>query len=134
MLNSKIKSSLATSTNSVSTIVEETESKLDAEAEHELSSDCQANMDILHPDIDYQSDSDSDELTCVDERLKNLSATKHIISTLQPSQGRLATFDLKLFSTEPVTALFDTGATCLCISFPLYNQIPNKTQIVERQF
>ena len=62
---------LATSTNSVSTIVEETESQLDAEAElgqtHKLSSDCEAIMDILHPDIDYGCDSDSDELTYVDE-------------------------------------------------------------------
>ena len=62
----KLSTSLATSTNSVSTIAEETESQLDAEAEgqaHELSSDCEAIMDILHPDLDFSSDSDSDELT-----------------------------------------------------------------------
>ena len=61
---------MTTRTNSVSTIVEETESELDAEAEgqtHELSSDCKAIMDILHPDVDYGSDLDSNELTYVDE-------------------------------------------------------------------
>ena len=65
----KLSPSLATSTNSVSTIAEETESQLDAEAgqTHELSSDCEAIMDILHPEVDYSSDSDSDELTYTDE-------------------------------------------------------------------
>ena len=62
---------LATSTNSVSSIVKETESQLDAEAElgqtHELSSDCEAVMDILHPDMDYGSNSDSHELSYTDE-------------------------------------------------------------------
>ena len=63
----KLSPNLATGTNSVSTIVEEIESQLDAEAElgqtHELSPDCEAIIDILHPDIGYGSDSDSDELT-----------------------------------------------------------------------
>ena len=62
---------LAASTNSVSTIIDKTESQLDAEAvldqTHELSPDCKAIMDILYPDIDYRSDSDSDELTYMDE-------------------------------------------------------------------
>ena len=61
---------MATSTNSVSTIVEETESQLDTEAGigqmHELSSDCKVIMDILQPDIDFESDSESNELTYVD--------------------------------------------------------------------
>ena len=55
------------------------------------------------------------------------------MSIIQPSQGRLAIFDGKLFSTEPVTALFDTGATCSCISFTLYNQMSVKVQMVEMQ-
>ena len=59
----KLNPSLATSTNSVSTIVKETESQLEAEAEgqtHYLSSDCEVIMNILHLDVDYSSDSDSD--------------------------------------------------------------------------
>ena len=70
--------SLATSTNSVLTIAEKTESQLDAEAEdqtHNLSSYCEAIMNILHWDVDYSSDSDSDELTYADEWLKTLCAT-----------------------------------------------------------
>ena len=57
----KSNSNLATSTNSVSTIAKETESQLDAEAEgqtHNLSSDCEVIMNIIHPDVDYSSDSD----------------------------------------------------------------------------
>ena len=56
---------------------------------------------------------------------------QNIVSTVQPSSGGLATFDEKLFDTKPATALFDTGASCSCMSFPLYNQISNKTQMVE---
>ena len=66
----KLSPSLATSTNLVPTIAEEMESQLDAEAEcqsHDLSSDCEVIMYILHPDEDYSSDSDSDELTYADE-------------------------------------------------------------------
>ena len=62
--------SFATSTNSVSAIADETESQLEAEAEgqtHYLPLDCKAIMNILHPDVDYSSDSESDELTYADE-------------------------------------------------------------------
>ena len=66
----KLNSSLATSTDLVSTIAEETESQLEAETEyqtHNLSSACKVIMNILHPDVEYSSDSDSDELTYADE-------------------------------------------------------------------
>ena len=66
----KLNPNLATRTNSVSTVAEETESQVDAEAEgqtHNLSSDCKTIMNKLHPDVDYSSDSDSDELTYADE-------------------------------------------------------------------
>ena len=66
----KLSPGLTTSTNSVTTIAEETESQLNAEAEghtHELCSDYKAIMDILHPDVDYSSDSNSNELTYADE-------------------------------------------------------------------
>ena len=134
---SKLSPNLATSTNSVSTIEEETKSQLDAKSEldwtHEFSLDCEAIVDILHPDIDYGSDSDSDELTYVDEWLKDLNAMEHIVSTVQPSSGRVATFNVKVFSTEPVITWFDTEASCSCTSFSLYNQISNKTHVVEMQ-
>ena len=64
----KLSPNLAASTNSVSTIAKETESQLEAECQTlNLSSDCEVIMNILHPDVDYSSDSDSDELTCADE-------------------------------------------------------------------
>ena len=88
-------------------------------------------MNILHPGVDYISDSDSDELTYADEWLKNLHATKHIVLIIQPTPGRLATFNVNLFIIEPVTALFNTGATCSCLPFPLYNQISDQAQMVE---
>ena len=112
----KLSSSLAMSTNSVFTIVEQPESQLDADAEldqtHELSPECKAIMNILHPDVDYGSDLDSDELTYTDEWLADLSATEHIVSVVQPSSGKLVTFDVKFFNTGTVTMLFDTKASC----------------------
>ena len=90
-------------------------------------------MNFPHPDVDYSSDSDSDELTYADEWLKNVCAVKHIVSIIQPMPGRLATFNVKSFSTEPVASLFNTGATCSCISFSLYSQISDKAQMLEMQ-
>ena len=58
---------------------------------------------------------------------------KHIVFTIQPTLGKLATFDVKLFNTESLTALFETGATCSCISFPIYSQISDKVQMVDMQ-
>ena len=66
----KLSPNLATSTNSVSTIAKETKSQLDAESEgqtHDLSSDCEVIMNILHPKVEYSFDSDSDELTYTDK-------------------------------------------------------------------
>ena len=83
--------SLAASTNLLSTIAKETESQLDAEAEgqtYNLSSDCEVIMNILHLDVEFSSDSDSDMLTYADEQLKNLYAMKHTVSIIQPIPGR----------------------------------------------
>ena len=55
------------------------------------------------------------------------------MSIIQPTPGRLATLNVKLFSIKPVKALFDLGTTCSCISFPLHNQISDKVQMVEMQ-
>ena len=41
-------------------------------------------------------------------------------------KGKLAKFIVKLFNTEPVSALFDTGPMCSCISSSLYDQISKK--------
>ena len=47
-------------------------------------------------------------------------------------KGRLATFIFKLFNTEPMSALFDTGAMCSCTSVSLYDQISKKVAMIKR--
>ena len=51
---------------------------------------------------------------------------------MQVMKGKLATFIIELFNTEPVSALFDIGATCSCISASLYNQISKKVAMIEK--
>ena len=46
-------------------------------------------------------------------------------------KGRLTTFIIKLFNTEPVSVLFDTGATCSSISASLYDQISKKGSMIK---
>ena len=48
-------------------------------------------------------------------------------------KGKLATFIIKLFNTEPVSVLFDTGAICSCILASLYDQISKKEAMIEKQ-
>ena len=45
---------------------------------------------------------------------------KHTLSIIQPTPGRLATFDVKLFSTEPVTGLEHLTQEQLALVFPLH--------------
>ena len=47
-------------------------------------------------------------------------------------KGKLATFIIKLFNTEPVSALFDTGAMCSCISASFYDQISMKVAMTKK--
>ena len=51
---------------------------------------------------------------------------------MQVMKGKLATFIIKLFNMEPMSALFDTGATCSCISASLYDQISKKVAMIEK--
>ena len=51
---------------------------------------------------------------------------------MQEEKGKLATFIVKLFNTEPVLALFDTGVTCSYISVTLYDCISKKVTMVEK--
>ena len=47
-------------------------------------------------------------------------------------KGKLATFIIKLFNTEPVSALFYTGATCSYISASLYDQISKEVAMTKK--
>ena len=51
---------------------------------------------------------------------------------MQLMKGKLATFIVKLFNTELVSALFDTGAMCSCISASLYDQISKKVAMTKK--
>ena len=53
------------------------------------------------------------------------------MSYMQGMKGKLATFIIKLFNTEPVSALFDTAATCSCILVSLYDHISKKVAITK---
>ena len=52
---------------------------------------------------------------------------KHIVSVVQPYPGRLATFDAKLFSTEPVTALLTLEQLVLVFPFHCKSDIKQNT-------
>ena len=51
---------------------------------------------------------------------------------MQEVKGKLATYIIKLFNTEPVLAVFDIGVTCSCISVSLYDHISKKVTMVEK--
>ena len=47
-------------------------------------------------------------------------------------KGKLVTFIIKSFNTESVSALFNTGATCSCISASLYDQKSKKVAMTKK--
>ena len=51
---------------------------------------------------------------------------------MQVMKGKLVTFIVKLFTTEPVSALFDTGVMCSCISASLYDLISMKAALTKK--
>ena len=110
-------------------ISEEIDSGDDAETDHayDHSSDQQAIMDFLFPDLNSESDNLFGR-----EWLDNLSTLDHIVSSVQVVKGKFATFIIKLFNTEPVLALLYTGAKCSCISVSLYDQISMKVAMIEK--
>ena len=60
--------------------------------------------------------------------------TRHIVSNVQSIKGKLATFIVKLFNTEPISAPFDTGAICSWISSPLFDEISKKVTMIQNAF
>ena len=51
---------------------------------------------------------------------------------MQVMKGKLATFIIKLFNTEPVSALYHTGATSSCILVSFYDKISKKVAMIKR--
>ena len=68
------------------------------------------------PDMVITSDnsdsSDSDRTECLNEFYEQ----NYMISNLKYAKLKMSNFAVKILKTEPVTALFDTGTTCSCIS------------------
>ena len=112
----------------VSMISKDTDSQDDIETDHpcDQSSDQEGIIDTLCPDLNSDSDEDEDDRLFGSEWLDNIGAPDHIVSNMQSMKGKLAIFFINLFNTEPVSALFDTGAMCSCISAFLYDQISKK--------
>ena len=119
---------------SVTMIREDTDSQDDTETDHAYNQSCdqEAVMDILSPGLNSDLDWDEGDSLFGTEWLDNLGATDNIVSNMQAMKGKLATFIIKLFHTEPVSALFDTGATCSCIWASLYNQTSKKVAMTKK--
>ena len=115
-------------------INEDTDSQDYTETDHtyDHSSDQEAMMDILCPDLNSESDSDKHHSLLGRQWLNDLSTSDHILSNVQAMRGKLATFIVKLFNSEPVSALFDIGAMCSCISTSLYDQIYEKVAMIKK--
>ena len=98
-------------------------------------SDSNQSMDIGENDIDSRGwgslpdivttskDSDSSGTDGTEWLGDSFYEQNHTISNLQCAKLKWSNFAVKLLSIEPITALFDTGATCLCISQLLFMKI-----------
>ena len=118
---------------SVAMISEDTETQDDTETNHsyDCSSDQEAIKDVLCPDLNSGSDEDEDDSLCGTEWLYNLGASDQIVTNMLAMKGKLVTFLVKLFNTDPVSTPFDTGAMCSCISASLYDQISKKVAMIK---
>ena len=56
----------------------------------------------------------------------------HIISNLEYAKLKLSTSTVKILKTEPIIALFDTGATCLCILKQVFQKIADKVNLIRK--
>ena len=56
----------------------------------------------------------------------------YTISNLKYAKLKLSHFAVKILKTVPVTALFDTGATCPCISQQIFKKIADKINMIKR--
>ena len=61
-------------------------------------------------------DSDSSDIDGTEWLDDSFYEPNDTISNLEYTKLKLSNFEVKFLSTEPITALFDTGATCLFIS------------------
>ena len=55
----------------------------------------------------------------------------HSVSNLEYAKLKLSSFAVKLLDCKPITALFDTWATCSCILYHLFTKISGKVDMTQ---
>ena len=61
-----------------------------------------------------------------------VSEQNHTISNLEYTKLKLSNFAVKILKTEPITALFHTGATCSSLSQQICRMILDKINIIKK--
>ena len=84
------------------------------------------------PDIVMTSDNSETSDTDATEKLKEIYEQNHIISNLEYAKPKLSNFAVKILKTEPITAPFDTGATCSCILKQVFQKIADKFNLIRK--
>ena len=84
------------------------------------------------PDMVMTPDNSDTSGTDGTEWLNEFYEQNHIISNLEYAKLRLPNFAVKIFKTMPITALFDTGVTCSCISKQVFKKIVDKINLIRK--
>ena len=77
---------------------------------------------------DNNDTSDTDGM----EWLDGFYEQNHTISTLEYAKLQLSNFAVKILKTDTLTALLDTGATCLCILKQVFKKIEDKIHLIRK--
>ena len=74
-------------------------------------------------EIATSEDSESCDTDKTEGLDNNFYEQNHTISNLEYATVKLSNFVIEILSIEPIIALYDTGATCSCISHQLFMKI-----------
>ena len=77
---------------------------------------------------DNSDTSDTDGMGWLDKFYEQ----NHTISNLENAKLKLSDFACKILKTEPITALFDTEATCSCILQQIFKKITDKINLIRK--
>ena len=88
----------------------------------------------LHDTVITSEDSDSNDTDGTEWLDDSFYDHTHTISNLEYTNLKLSNFAVKPISNEPITAIFDTDATCLCISQQISMEISDKSQYDQETF
>ena len=84
------------------------------------------------PDMVMTSDISDTSDTDRAGRLYEFNEQNHIISNLEYVKLKLSHFTVKILIKDPITALFDTGATCPCISKQVFKKSADKMNLIRK--